>query len=86
VPDYLDLPSPVARRLYRLFGVARAEGRTTLELPLDRLADQLPLVQRYPSHLARVLHPAHAMLLSAGAALTADVRQERSGWVAAYAF
>lgn len=86
MPAYLDLPSPVARRIYRLLAVARAEGRTSLELPLDRLADQLPLVQRYPSHLARVLHPAHEMLASAGAAEVAEVRQDRSGWIAAYAF
>lgn len=86
VPAYLDLPSPVARRIYRLLSVARAEGRAALELPLERLADQLPLVQRYPSHLARVLHPAHAMLQSAGVATVAEVRQERSGWIAAYSW
>lgn len=86
MPAYLDLPSPVARRIYRLLAVAKAEGRTSLELPLDRLAEQLPLVQRYPSHIARVLQPAHAMLEAAGAATLAEVRQERSQWIAAYAF
>lgn len=84
VPTYLALPSPVARRLYRLLAVIRAEGRLSWELPLDRLAEQLPLVQRFPSHLVRVLQPAHDMLLAGGVVRTAEVRQERTGWVATY--
>lgn len=85
VPRYLELPSPVARRLYRLLAVARAEGRLVWQLPLERLAGQMPLVQRYPSHLARVLQPAHEMLLAAGSVRAAEVRQDAAGWVAEYA-
>lgn len=85
VPRYLELPSPVARRLYRLLVVARAEGRVSWRLPLERLADQLPLVQRYPSHLVRVLQPAHEMLVTAGLVRAADIRQEAGMWIAEYA-
>src|SRR5256714_542826 len=56
-PCYWSLGSPVARRLYRLLEVARAEERLTWRIELDRLAEQLPLTQRYPSHLQRVLQP-----------------------------
>lgn len=84
VPAYLALPSPVARRIYRLLAVARSEGRLTWELPLDQLAELLPLVQRYPSHLARVLHPAHEMLAAAGVVRAAEVRQQQGSWLAAY--
>lgn len=84
VPQYLDLPSPVARRLYRLLAVARAEGRLGWHIPLDRLADQLPLVQRYPSHLVRVLQPAHEMLLGVGAVRSAEIRQNGRAWMAEY--
>lgn len=55
---YFALDSPVARRLYRLLEVARAEGAVAWRVPLERLAAQLPLAQRYPSHLQRVLQPA----------------------------
>lgn len=85
VPQYLDLPSPVARRLYRLLTVVRAEGRLSWQRPLERLAEQLPLVQRYPSHLVRVLQPAHDMLLAAGLVRAAEVRQDAGSWVAEYA-
>lgn len=63
---YHALSSPVARRLYRMIEVARAEDRLSWRIPLERLAEQIPLTQRYPSHLQRVLQPAHEMLLSAG--------------------
>ena len=56
----------MARRLYRLLEVARAEDKVTWRVSLERLAEQLPLVQRYPSHLQRVLQPAHDMLIAAG--------------------
>src|SRR5690349_18405840 len=59
---YLALPSPVARRLYRLIEVARAGGALAWRVSLERLREQLPLAQRYPSHLQRVLQPAHEML------------------------
>src|SRR5688572_8812981 len=49
--QYLALSSPVARRLYRLLEVARQEGRVTWRIALEQLASQLPLTQRYPSHL-----------------------------------
>ena len=84
ISTWLELPSPVARRLYRLLAVARAEGRSTWQLPLDRLAEQMPLMQRYPSHIARVLQPAHDMLVAAGAVRKAEVRQEDWRWVASY--
>jgi len=84
VARYFALPSPVARRLYRLVEVARAEGVLTWRVSLDRLRDQLPLAQRYPSHLQRVLQPAHDMLKDAGVIREAVVRQQQREWFVDY--
>ena len=81
---YNELSSPVARRLYRLLEVARAEDKVTWRVGLERLAEQLPLVQRYPSHLQRVLQPAHEMLTSAGILRNAAIRQEQREWYVDY--
>jgi hypothetical protein len=141
---YFELPSPTARRLYRLLAAVRAEAGTatshetpstlqreigqpargsnnlpaTINPPnhapvdldlesaaevggessvahaptagfvwnvaLDALAEQLPLSQRYPSHLQRVLEPAHAMLKAAGIVRDAAIRQQRRAWVVHY--
>ena len=83
-PRYLSLSSPVARRLYRLLEVAREDGTVTWRIALDQLAEQLPLAQRYPSHLQRVLQPAHQMLLSAGLARDIAFRQQRREWFVDY--
>ena len=80
---YQQLGSPVARRLYRLLAALAPdhparEGRW----PLEQWAERLPLAQRYPSHLQRVLQPAHEMLLAAGAARIAQFVQDgRDRWV-----
>jgi plasmid replication initiation protein len=84
IQRYMQLPSPVARRLYRLIEVARAEGVLTWRVSLDRLRDQLPLAQRYPSHLQRVLQPAHQMLVDAGVIREAVVRQQQREWFVDY--
>jgi plasmid replication initiation protein len=84
VARYHALSSPVARRLYRLLEVARAEGRLSWRVPLERLAEQLPLTQRYPSHLQRVLQPAHEMLLSAGLVRDVGIRQHDRSWFVDY--
>lgn len=84
VQRYLSLPSPVARRLYRLIEVARAGGAATWRIGLDRLRQQLPLSQRYPSHLQRVLQPAHQMLRESGVIRDAVIRQERREWFVDY--
>lgn len=81
---YWSLDSPVARRLYRLLEVARAEERLTWRISLDRLAEQLPLSQRYPSHLQRVLQPAHDMLVTAGVLRNAAIRQQQREWFVDY--
>ena len=83
-PRYLALSSPVARRLYRLLEVAREDGMVTWRISLERLAEQLPLAQRYPSHLQRVLQPAHEMLLAAGLVRDIAVRQQRREWFVDY--
>jgi plasmid replication initiation protein len=84
VPHYQALSSPVARRLYRLLEVARSAEQGTWTMSLEALAEQLPLLQRYPSHLLRVLQPAHEMLLAAG--IVRDVKTERTelGWEVTY--
>ncbi len=81
---YHALSSPVARRLYRMLEVARADGRLSWRIPLERLAEQLPLTQRYPSHLQRVLQPAHEMLLSAGLVRDIGIRQYERVWQVDY--
>jgi len=81
---YLSLTNPVARRLYRLLEVAREEGMVTWRVPLASLAEQLPLTQRYPSHLQRVLQPAHEMLLAAGLLRDASFRQLNRDWLVDY--
>jgi plasmid replication initiation protein len=84
MPHYWALGSPVARRLYRLLEVARADGRLTWRVALDRLAEQLPLAQRYPSHLQRVLQPAHDMLMAQGVLRNAAIRQHQRDWFVDY--
>ena len=83
-PIYGTLTSPVARRLYRLLEVAREEGAVTWRIALDQLAQQLPLAQRYPSHLQRVLQPAHEMLIGAGLLRDAQLRQHARTWFVDY--
>ncbi len=81
---YLALSNPVARRLYRLLEVARAEGQLTWRTTLESLAEQLPLAQRFPSHLQRVLQPAHEMLLAAGIARDIRIKQIKREWTVDY--
>ena len=83
-PRYFALSSPVARRLYRLLEVARAEERVTWRISLEQLAEVMPLSQRYPSHLQRVLQPAHEMLLAAGILRDAAIRQQQREWFVDY--
>lgn len=84
VSCYWSLASPVARRLYRLLEVARAEERLTWRVSLATLAERLPLAQRYPSHLQRVLQPAHDMLVAAGVLRNAVFRQQQREWFVDY--
>jgi plasmid replication initiation protein len=82
---YTALSSPVARRLYRLL---EAERSVTADAPwrvtLEHLAERLPLTQRYPSHLQRVVQPAHEMLLAAGIVRAAKFEQEGKIWYVEY--
>ncbi|MGI8508678.1 MAG: replication initiator protein A [Gemmatimonadaceae bacterium] len=89
LPQYQSLANPVARRLYRLLSVVRSVGDEdggSWRVPLERLAAQLPLTQRYPSHLQRVLIPAHEMLITAGLLRDATFRQTDREWHVEYAF
>lgn len=83
-PLYQSLTSPVARRLYRLTEVAREMGMVAWRIRLEELAQQLPLAQRYPSHLQRVLQPAHEMLVAAGIVRNAVFRQIDRDWLVDY--
>ena len=83
-PRYFALSSPVARRLYRLLEVVRTQGNSHWRIPLERLAEQLPLVQRFPSHLQRVIQPAHEMLLASGLLSGAGFTQDGRIWFAEY--
>lgn len=82
---YFALSSPVARRIYRLLECARPDAGAVWRVPLERLAEQLPLIQRYPSHLQRVLQPAHEMLVTAGALRSATFTQDGRQWLVEYA-
>lgn len=90
---YQRLRSPVARRLYRLLaalwadepGAADGAAPGPLRVPLERWAEQLPLTQRYPSHLQRVLAPAHDMLVKAGVVGAAGCVQDGRAWWVEYA-
>lgn len=84
MPTYLALQSPVARRLYRLIEMARSEDIVTWRVSLERLREQLPLIQKFPSHLQRVLQPAHGMLESAGVIRGANFRQHQREWFVDY--
>jgi hypothetical protein len=90
----------VARRLYRLLSAvddaagpasedgtwaAAAGGGRVWRAPLERWAERLPLAQRYPSHLQRVLAPAHDMLAGAGLIQSATFVQEGRAWWVEYA-
>lgn len=83
-PRYFALSSPVARRIYRLLEAVRPDVGDRWRLPLERLAEILPLTQRYPSHLQRVLQPAHEMLTAAGIVRKATLGQEERVWMVEY--
>jgi plasmid replication initiation protein len=83
-PRYFALTSPVARRLYRLLEAVRRNGSGSWRVGLERLAELLPLSQRYPSHLQRVLQPAHEMLVTAGIVTRARFEQEGRAWFVEY--
>lgn len=81
---YFALTSPVARRLYRLLNAVRDRDDAAWTVPMERLAELLPLSQRYPSHLQRVLQPAHEMLVAAGIVRSARFVQDGRSWSVAY--
>jgi plasmid replication initiation protein len=83
---YFALSSPVARRIYRLLELVRGDAGLTWRASLDGLAEQLPLVQRYPSHLQRVLQPAHEMLVASGILRAATIVQDARLWFVDYTF
>jgi plasmid replication initiation protein len=84
-PKYVALSSPVARRIYRILEAHRAEhGEGEWAVPLERLAELLPLSQRFPSHLQRVLQPAHEMLLAGGIVTKARFVQDGRLWHVEY--
>jgi plasmid replication initiation protein len=84
---YTALSSPVARRLYRLLESQRVHANVTSWRPtLEHLAELLPLSQRYPSHLQRVVQPAHEMLLAAGIVRGAKFVQEGKIWYVEYKY
>ena len=85
-PRYFELSSPVARRIYRLLEAVRPDHGATWQLSLERLAELLPLAQRYPSHLQRVLQPAHEMLVTAGIVKRAEFEQSGRAWSVRYEF
>lgn len=62
---YLQLGNPVAKKLFRLLDRIRAE-HTTFSVGLLKLGEMMPLFQKYPSQIRRVLGPAHDLLLSKG--------------------
>src|SRR5919199_340435 len=71
---YWRLPSPLAKRLYRLIDHQR-NGGLTWHTDLSSLRQQVPLPNySYPSEIKRILAPAHTELTQRG--FLAGVRQE----------
>ena len=62
---YFSLESPLARRYYRLLDKHRWRAMR-YEIDIKRLAQKLPLQDRYPSQLRRRLDAAHAELIAHG--------------------
>jgi uncharacterized protein (UPF0128 family) len=63
---YWRLPSPLAKRLYRLIDHQR-NGGLTWHTDLSTLRQQVPLPNySYPSEIKRILAPAHAELRERG--------------------
>jgi plasmid replication initiation protein len=82
---YFSLQSAVARRLYRLVETVRAASDNPVwEVSVAELARVLPLAQKYPSHLLRVLRPAHEMLIASGLISAVASRPIRDRWVLEY--
>jgi plasmid replication initiation protein len=81
---YFALSSPVARRIYRLIELVRPGLSGPWHVAIEQLAEQMPLVQRFPSHLQRVLQPAHEMLVTAGILRSANFAQEGRSWFVEY--
>ena len=84
--QYMALSSPVARRLYRLLrGRARRRVVSAGALRSPSWPNSFRLAQRYPSHLQRVLQPAHEMLIAAGLLRDVAVQQQAREWYVEYA-
>lgn len=82
---YASLLSPVARRIYRLIAVQLAAGADGhWRVSLETLAELLPLTQRYPSHILRVVKPASEMLVAAGIVHAAEESQDGRSWYMEY--
>lgn len=82
---YGALQSPVARRIYRLLAVQQATGaERAWRVGLEALAELLPLTQRYPSHILRVVKPANEMLVAAGIVTAAEESQDGRAWFIDY--
>ena len=82
---YASLLSPVARRIYRLIAVQLAAGADGCwRVSLETLAELLPLTQRYPSHILRVVKPASEMLVAAGIVHAAEESQDGRSWYMEY--
>lgn len=82
---YSSLLSPVARRIYRLIAVQLAAGADSRwRVSLETLAELLPLTQRYPSHILRVVKPASEMLVAAGIVHSAEESQDGRSWYMDY--
>lgn len=68
--------SAVAKKLYRLLNRRKMDA-LVLEIDLMNLARMIPLFQKYPSQLRRVIDPANALLKSRG--FLKEVVVERTG-------
>lgn len=78
VDFYFSLPTPLARRLYRLLDKHRYRGRL-YESELTRLAQKLPLQDPYESQLRRRLDPVFEELVRRGFLTAAEYRKGTGG-------
>lgn len=87
--QYFALQRPASRRLYRYLDHRRYRGPTAVdevEFPLSEVAGELPVTQRAPSHVKRVLDAAHEELIGAGFLRAAHYLRRGRAWFVAYRF
>jgi hypothetical protein len=76
---FLGLRNAAARRLYRILDLEKNSWKnqhSTLSIPIKELAERIPISQKAPSDIERVLENAHQELIENGFLLSAKYEKE----------